>query len=219
MGFKLKVSFWGRDGKVPHPLPHRERGDGRGPCVFVPDAHAAFDYIRKTEEYKASKHMLQHTWQFRTITPELMTDLVKLRRIFAYGHNDNIRGLLIIQPGRYESGRLEISFVEGDRKALAEFREQVRQFAHSPGLTVSASPRLRVPASPTLSGMARSRSMLRHLGGLGMRPWRRPSKLPWVLVYEYPLKLNKTSSNRNTLTPGRKSHLKPQTRHQIPTIQ
>jgi len=131
-----------------------------------------------------SKHLLQHTWQFRTVTPELMAELAKLRRIFAYGSNDNIRGLLIIQPGRYESGRLEISFIEGDRKALVEFREQVKIVLGSKFLV----PGTRNQEPGTISGMARSRSMLRHLGGLGMRPRRQPSKLPWVLVYEYPLK-------------------------------
>ena len=164
MGFRLKLSLWGRDGKIP-------RAPGR-PDVFIPDPQAAFDYIRRTEEYKASKHLLQHTWQFRTITPQLLAELAKKKRVFACGSNQEIRGLLVVQPGRYESGRLDVGFIEGDRQALGEFRKQIYRFA-------------RQEKAKSIAGMARGKSMLRKLGSLKMRPWRRPGKRPWVMVYEY----------------------------------
>ncbi|MEO0107787.1 MAG: GNAT family N-acetyltransferase [candidate division WOR-3 bacterium] len=166
MGFRLKVSLWGRDGRIP-------KCSGK-PDTFVPDPDVAFEYIRRTEEYRESRHLLQHTWQFRTITPALLAELVEKRRVFAYGANHHVRGLLIVQPGRYESGRLDLSFIEGDRRALGEFRKQVWVFAQQ-------------HRAEHLSGIARGRCMLRHMGGLRMRPWRTRGHLPWVLVYEYPL--------------------------------
>jgi len=166
MGLRLKVALWGREGPVP-----RRSGKAR---VFVPSAQAAYDYIRKTAEFKTSKGLLQHTWQFHTITPELLGKLRRKGCLFGYGSNEDLQGVLILQPGRYESGRLDISFIEGSRKALPEFHRRIRQFA-------------RQHKAKSISGMATSKSVLRHLGGLRMRPSRRGMKRPWVMVYEYPL--------------------------------
>jgi GNAT superfamily N-acetyltransferase len=185
MGLRLKLALWGYDGRISRiknpELTRRvilsgakDLARNRPPGVFVPDPQAAFNYIRTTEEYRASKHLLQHTWQFRTINLELMSDLARQKRIFACGDNTNIRGLLIIQPGRYESGRLDLSFIEGDRKALGAFRKEIRLFA-------------RKNKAKSIAGMARGESMLRHMRGLRMRRWRRPGKLPTTLVYEYPI--------------------------------
>jgi len=174
MGLRLKLALWGYGGRIPKIQNPKSKIQNRPPDVFVPDPQAAFNYIRTTEEYRAARHLLQHTWQFRTITPGLLAELARQQRIFGYGRNDNLRGLLIVQPGRYENGRLDLSFIEGDRKALGEFRRQIRVVA-------------RREKAQSIAGMARGESMLRHLRGLRMRRWRRPGRLPPVLVYEYPL--------------------------------
>jgi GNAT superfamily N-acetyltransferase len=184
MGLRLKLALWGYDSRIPRTKdssPPRHQGTKRtrarnspgSPETFIPDPQAAFNYLRKTEEFKAGKGLLQHTWQFRTITRELLEDLVREKRVFGYGSNENLQGLLILQPGRYENGRLDISFIEGTRKAIGEFPKQIRRTA-------------REWKCRSMAGMARGDSMLRHLRGLRMKRWRRPGKLPPVLVYEYP---------------------------------
>jgi hypothetical protein len=166
MGLRVKVSLWGREGPVPR--------DQTRPRVFVPTARAAFDFIRRTDEYREARHLLQHTWHFRTITCGLLADLIRKGRVFAAGAPEDVRGILILQPGRYGRGRLEVSFIEGDRKSLPEFRRKIAELA-------------RRHKAKSVAGIARSRSMLRHFGGLRMRRWRRPGRLPHVMVYEYPL--------------------------------
>jgi GNAT superfamily N-acetyltransferase len=185
MGLRLRVSLWSREGKVP-------RRAGK-PDVFVPSARAAYDYLRRSDECRAGKGLLAHTWQFRTATPELIAELHRKGCLFGYGHkpvgpttgragrNDDLQGLLILQPGRYRTGRLDICFIGGTRKALPEFARQIRVFARRRRCT-------------SIGGMAASPKILRHLGGLRMRvptPRRRGSRVPGgqrhVMVYEYPL--------------------------------
>lgn len=178
MGLRLKVRLWGRDGPIPKKPPSANR---RSPsAILIPTPQAAYDYIRSTEEYKAAKGMIQRTWQFRTVTPELMSELIRQKRLFGYGSDKDLQGLLIIQPGRYENGRLDISFTEGSRKALGAFRYVIRCAAL--GRLWPDGPKFK-----SISGMAAGRSMLRHFGGLRMQPHRRPGRIRWVLVYEYPL--------------------------------
>lgn len=166
MGLRIRISFWNRDGRIP-----KRPGE---PKVFRPEPKAALDYLRRTEEFRASKGLLGHTWQFRTATPELIGELCRQGRVFGYGNNENLQGLLILLPGRYENGRLDISFIGGARKALPEFHRQIRVFA-------------RQHKCRFIGGMAAGRQMLRHLGGLRMRSWRRAGKQRTTLVYEYPL--------------------------------
>jgi GNAT superfamily N-acetyltransferase len=166
MGLRLKVTLWNREGRVP-------KRPGK-PGTFVPDAEVAWDYLRRTEEFRASKGLFAHTWQFRTITPELVAELRRKGRVFGYGSNANLQGLLILQPGRYESGRLDISFIDGVRKALPEFQREIRVFA-------------RRDKSRFVGGMAAGRKMLRHLGGLRLRGWRGAANQRTVMVYEYPV--------------------------------
>jgi GNAT superfamily N-acetyltransferase len=178
MGLRLKFRFWSRDGRIPRPVKGRKRAAGAQ--VFIPSAPMAWDYIRRTEEYRAARGLLQNTWQFRTVTPGLLAALARQKRLFAWGKPEDLRGLLIIQPGRYDNGRLDISFIEGRRGALGAFRDVVRRAAL--GRLWPGGRKFR-----SISGMAASRVMLRHLGGLDMRPHRRPGHVRWVLVYEYPL--------------------------------
>jgi GNAT superfamily N-acetyltransferase len=166
MGLRLLVSLYGRNGRVP-------RRTGK-PDVFVPTPEAAYRYIRRTCEFRAAKGMLQHTWQFYTITPKLMQELHARKRLFACGCNENLRGLLIVQPGRYGTDRLDLSFIEGDRKALGEFHKQLALIA-------------RRQKAKYLSGMAAGKSVLRHLGGLRLRPRHGKALVRHVMVYEYPL--------------------------------
>jgi len=173
MGLRLRVSLWSREGKIP-------KRAGK-PDVFVPSARAAYDYLRRSHEYRAVKGLLPHTWQFWTITPELVAELRRKRCMFGYGRNENLRGLLILQPGRYRTGRLDICFIAGTRRALPEFARQIRVFARQHRCT-------------SVGGMAASPLTLRHLGGLRLRvptPRRRGRRVPirqrHVLVFEYPL--------------------------------
>jgi GNAT superfamily N-acetyltransferase len=166
MGLRLKVSFWNREGRIP-------KRPGK-PKVFRPDPAAAWDYLRRSEEFRASKGLLGHTWQFRTVLPELVGELCRRGRVFGFGSNENLLGLLILQPGRYENGRLDVSFIDGVRRALPEFHRQIRLFAGQ-------------HKCQFIGGMTAGRRMLRHLGGLRMRTWRRAGKKRTTLIYEYPL--------------------------------
>lgn len=166
MGLRLKVSFWNREGRIP-------KRPGK-PAVFGPDPEAAWDYLRHSEEFRMSKGVLGHTWQFRTATPELIAELCRQDRVFGFGSSADLQGLLILQPGRYENGRLDISFIDGIRKALPEFSRQIRVFA-------------RQNKCRSIGGMAAGKKMLRHLGGLRMHGWRRAGNKRTTLIYEYPL--------------------------------
>ena len=166
MGLRLRVSMWNRDGRIPKRL-------GK-PKVFQPDPEKAWNYLRSSEEFRMSKGLLNHTWQFRTATPELISELCRQGRVFGYGSNEDLQGLLILQPGRYENGQLDISFIDGTRKALPEFSREIRAFA-------------RQHKSRFLGGMAAGRRMLRHLGGLRMHGQRRAGNKRTTLVYEYPV--------------------------------
>jgi GNAT superfamily N-acetyltransferase len=93
MGLRLKVSLWNREGRIP-------KRPGR-PAVFRPGPEAAWNYLRHSEEFLASKGLLGHTWQFRTATPELIVELCRQGRVFGYGREESLQGLLILQPGLY----------------------------------------------------------------------------------------------------------------------
>jgi GNAT superfamily N-acetyltransferase len=177
MGLRLKVSLWNREGRIP-------KRPGK-PAVFRPSPKAAWDYLLRSEEFRMSKGLLGHTWQFRTATPELIAELCRQGRVFGFGSNKQLRGLLILQPGRYENGHLDISFIDGTRKALPEFQREIRVFA-------------RRHKSRFLGGMAAGRRMLRHFGGLRMRSSRRAGNRRTTLIYEYPLQQTETPKQRNT---------------------
>jgi GNAT superfamily N-acetyltransferase len=183
MGLQLKVSLWNREGQIP-------KRPGR-PAVFHPSPEVAWNYLRHSEEFRMSKGLLGHTWQFRTATPELIVELCRQGRVFGHGREDNLQGLLILQPGRYENGRLDISFLDGARKALPEFQREIRVFA-------------RQHKCRFIGGMAAGRRMLRHLGGLRMRSWRRAGKKRTTLIYEYPLSARRSplSAHRGRLAVG-----------------
>jgi GNAT superfamily N-acetyltransferase len=166
MGLRLKVSLWNREGRIP-------KRPGR-PNVFRPGPEAAWNYLRHSEEFRMSKGLLGHTWQFRTAGPELTAELCRRGRVFGFGRNENIQGLLILQPGRYENGRLDVSFIDGARRALPEFARQIRVFA-------------RQHKCRFIGGMAAGKRMLRHLGGLRMHGLRRAGDRRTTLIYEYPL--------------------------------
>lgn len=178
MGLRLSVSFWNREGRIP-------RRTGK-PQVFRPDPTAAWNYLRRSEEFRASKGLLGHTWQFRTATPELLGELCRQGRVFGYGRNEDLQGLLILQPGRYANGRLDISFIGGVRPALPEFHRQIRVFA-------------RRHKCRLIGGMAAGRRMLRHFGGLRMRGWRQAGTRRTTLIYEYPLTVYRRPPAANRL--------------------
>jgi GNAT superfamily N-acetyltransferase len=206
MGLRLKVSFWNREGRIP-------KRPGR-PKVFRPDSQAAWDYLRRSEEFRASKGLLGHTWQFRTASLELIEELCRRGRVFGFcaagtshrlqrlesgpesvksaesvdkrsdKHGNNLQGLLILQPGRYANSRLDISFIGGERKALPEFARQIRVFAGQ-------------HKCRRIGGMAAGPRMLRHFGGLRMRGWRGAGNRRTTLVYEYPLSARQAAIRRN----------------------
>lgn len=183
MGLRLRISLWNRDGRIP-------KRPGK-PDVFRPRPEAAWNYLRSSEEFRTSKGLLNHTWQFRAATPELIAELCRQGRVFGFGNNAQLQGLLILQPGRYQDGRLDISFIDGARRALPEFARQIR---------VSA----RRHKCRSISGMAAGRRMLRHFGGLRMRGRGRAGNRRTTLVYEYPLS-RKAASSRSGIRKRQKT--------------
>jgi hypothetical protein len=176
MGLRLRVSFWNRDGRIP-------KRTGR-PDVFRPGPQQAWEYLRRSEEFRAGTGLLGHTWQFRTATPQLIAELCRRGRVFGYGTNQRLQGLLILQPGRHENGRLDISFLDGARTSLPEFARQIRVFAGQ-------------HKCRRIGGMAAGPRMLRHFGGLRMRGWRGAGNRRTTLVYEYPLSARQAAIRRN----------------------
>lgn len=166
MGFRLYTTFWGYEGKVPRTV--------ADPEVFVPDPETAFSYIQGSAEYRATRQLMPHTWQFRKITHELIRELVQQGCVFGYRSEQVLEGLMILQPDRYGRHTIEISFVDGTRAAVIQFRRQLKVFAGR-------------YSAQLVTGMARSGAMILRFRRLGLRRRRRPGKLPPILVYDYPL--------------------------------
>jgi GNAT superfamily N-acetyltransferase len=163
MGFKPYTQyrfFVGAPGK-PHP----------GPSLVVPAVAEALDYIRRSPEMTAGRGLLPYTWLFRSLNRRHVTELMRGGYVFGYRTDEKLAGLLVLRPHRYHGNDLDISFVGGDRQALAAFRSFLSRVAHDCG-------------TKSISGMAASDEMAASLKSLGLKPHPHIGKVP---VYECPI--------------------------------
>jgi GNAT superfamily N-acetyltransferase len=163
MGFKpyAQYRFFLGEPKKPRP----------GPALVAPTAAEALDYIRRSREMVASKGSLAYTWLFRTLDRRYIVELTRCGYVLGFRSAGKLAGLLILRPHRYHGNDLDISFVDGDRSALAAFRTFLYRVAHDCG-------------TKTISGVAASDEMAAALKSVGLKPHPRIGK---VLVYEYPI--------------------------------
>jgi GNAT superfamily N-acetyltransferase len=163
MGFKLYAQYRFFVGAPKTPRP--------GPPLVAPTVAEALDFIKRSPELIASRGLIQYTWLFRNLDRRYMSELTRCGYVFGYGTAGKLAGLLVLRPHRYHGNDLDISFVGGDRQALAAFRSFVSRVAHDCG-------------TKSISGMAASDDMAKAFKLLGMKAHPRISK---VLVYEYPI--------------------------------
>lgn len=142
-----------------------------GPPLIAPTVAEALDFIKRSTEMTASRGLLPYTWLFRSLNRKYVAELIRSGYVFGYRIAGRLAGLLVLRPHRYHGNDLDISFVAGDRQALAAFRSFLSRVAHDCG-------------TKSISGMAASDEMAAALKFLGMTPHPRISK---VLVYEYPI--------------------------------
>jgi RimJ/RimL family protein N-acetyltransferase len=133
------------------------------------DSEKTWKIILRSQEYKASRGLLPHTWKFSEFTRELFDKLVKDGDVYT---SKDAEGVLVLLDNRYNPGSLEITFLEGSAKAL----EELSQFASKKVL--SFSPGFFV------TGFAASDRKCGILEGAGMRKHEEIEK---VYVFDYPL--------------------------------
>jgi GNAT superfamily N-acetyltransferase len=163
MGFKSYAQYRFFVGAPKKPRP--------GPPLVAPTLAEALDYIKRSTEATASRDLLPYTWLFRSLDRRYVAELTRCGYVLGYKTAGKLTGLLVLRPHRYHGNDLDISFVGGDRRALAAFRSFLSRVAHDCG-------------TKSISGMAASDEMAKALKLLGMKPHQRISK---VLVYEYPI--------------------------------
>jgi GNAT superfamily N-acetyltransferase len=142
-----------------------------GPPLVTPTVVEALDFIKRSRELAASKGLLPWTWLFRGLNRRYVSELIRCGYVFGYGTARKLAGLLVLRPHRYRGNDLDISFVAGDRQALAAFRSFLSRVAHDCG-------------TQNISGMAASDEMAAALKSLGLKPHPHISA---VLVYDYPI--------------------------------
>jgi GNAT superfamily N-acetyltransferase len=142
-----------------------------GPLLVEPAVMEALDFIKRSAELAASHGLVASTWLFRSLDRRYVTELTRRGYVFGYRTAAKLAGLLVLRPHRYRGNDLDISFVGGDRRALAAFRSFLSRVAHDCG-------------AKNISGMAASDEMASALKSLGLKPHPHISK---VLVYEYPI--------------------------------
>jgi GNAT superfamily N-acetyltransferase len=149
-----------------------EPGEPRkGPPLVSPTVAEALAFIRPSAELAASRGLLAYTWLFRMLDRRYMVELIRCGYVFGYKTAGKLAGLFVLRPHRYHGNDLDISFVGGDRQALAAFRSFLSRVAHDCG-------------TRSISGMAASDEMASALASLGLKPHPRIDKVP---VYEYPI--------------------------------
>lgn len=137
--------------------------------VFVPGVRTARDFLEQSTELTASHGLLGHTWVFRRARPGTVRELVRAGAVFGHGRPGRLDGLLIVRPHRYWPNELDIGFVGGTGKALAEFRKVIAGISRERG-------------SKMVCGMAASPKMARVFSRLGMSQYR---PIHRVLVFEH----------------------------------
>jgi GNAT superfamily N-acetyltransferase len=163
MGFKPYAQYRFFVGTPKKPRP--------GPPLVVPTVTEALDFIKRSAELAASRGLLPYTWLFRSLDRRYVAELIRCGYVFGYSTAGKLAGLLVLKPHRYHGNDLDISFVGGDRQALAAFRSFLFRVAHDCG-------------TKNISGMAVRDEMAAAFKALGLKPHPRISK---VLVYEYPI--------------------------------
>jgi len=163
MGFKPYTQYRFLLGEPAKPQP--------GPPLVAPTVAEALDFIRRSTELAASRGLIQYTWLFRNLDRRYVAELIRCGYVFGRSTAGKLAGLLVLRPHRYHGNDLDISFVGGDRQALAAFRSFLSRVARDCG-------------TKSISGMAASDDMTKALMLLGLKPHPHISK---VLVYEYPI--------------------------------
>jgi hypothetical protein len=142
-----------------------------GPPLVATKVAEALDFIKRSAEIAASRGLLPYTWLFRSVDRRYLAELIRCGYVFGYRADGKLAGLLVLRPHRYHGNDLDISFVGGDRQALAAFRSFLSRVAHDCG-------------TKSISGMAASDEMAAALKSLGLKSHPRISAVP---VYEYPI--------------------------------
>lgn len=163
MGFESYTEYRFFTGTPRRPRP--------GPPLLAPRVPEALDFIKRSAELAESKGLLPWTWLFRGLNRRYVSELIRCGYVFGFGTAGKLAGLLVVRPHRYRGNDLDISFVAGDRQALAAFRSFIFRVAHDCG-------------TQNISGMAASGEMAAVLKSFGMKPHPHLRK---VLVYEYPI--------------------------------
>jgi len=142
-----------------------------GPPLSTPTVAQALEFIGQSAELAASRGLLAYTWLFRSLDRRYVTELLRCGYVFGYGCTSKLTGLLVLRPHRYHGNDLDISFVAGDRQALAAFRSFLSRVARDCG-------------TKSISSMAASDEMAQALRSLGMQAHPRIGAVP---VYGYPI--------------------------------
>lgn len=75
----------------------------------------AWKLITSSDEYKASRGLLAHTWKFTEWTEGLFRVLIDKGYVHA---TSEIKGVLLLLPNRYTPSSLEIAFIDGDEESV-----------------------------------------------------------------------------------------------------
>ena len=163
MGFQVYSQSWLFEGSAPRPRP--------GPEPVKPRVDEALEFLRRSEELKASRGLLAHTWRFREADRTYLAELVRKGCAHAVRRGSRLEGLLIVQPHGYHPADLDITFLGGTRRAQAVLAAFVSRLAAERG-------------TRQLSGMAASDEMAEALRRLDMKLQKYIGR---VSVFEYPI--------------------------------
>lgn len=75
----------------------------------------AWDLILSSQEFRASKGLLPHTWRFFNWTEELFRSLVAEGLVYV---TPQVGGVLVLLRNHYAPSNREIAFLEGDERSL-----------------------------------------------------------------------------------------------------
>ncbi|MBN2465677.1 GNAT family N-acetyltransferase [candidate division WOR-3 bacterium] len=141
------------------------------PPLVRPAAAEAFDYIKRSPEFAASKGLLQYTWLYRQVDHRYIAELKRGGHVLGHRKAGKLDGLLILRPHRYRGNDLDISFAAGGNRALTAFGSYLSRVARERG-------------TRNISGVAASDEMASAFRLMGLK---RHPRMRRVLVYEYPI--------------------------------
>lgn len=130
----------------------------------------AWKLVISSDEYKASRGLLAHTWKFPEWTEHLFRILTDEGYVYITPH---AMGVLVLLPNRYSSSSLEIAFIDGDDESVGI----LGNFA----LREMAPQRAEDERSAGFASSDRKRAIFRRLG------FEPIEDLKKVYVFDYPI--------------------------------